>query len=90
MTMAELKSVEETLIKISLKTLYFIGAALVGSTFFAVVLYKDIISGQEAILNEVKKNAVERNWQVQDLRREDEFIKKNISAIESRVARIEN
>ena len=82
MTMAEVKSIEETLIKISVKTLYFIGAALVGSTFFVVILYTNIIASQEMILNEVKKNAVEQNWQIQDVR-------KDISNIDGRITRLE-
>lgn len=87
--MAELKSVEQTLIKISLKTLYFIGGSLVMATFFAVMLYNDIMKGQEAILTEVKKNAIEREYEIQVLEKEDELIRKDIKAIDSRIAQME-
>jgi hypothetical protein len=89
MTMTEVKSIEETLIKISLKTLYFIGGSLVIATFVAVMLYRDIMKGQDDILAEVKKNATERMYEVKDIRRDSEIQRKDIQDIDDRVARLE-
>lgn len=89
MTMAEVKSIEETLIKISLKQLWFLVTFLIGGTVFAVMLYASIMQGQEAILAEVKKNAVERNYQIMDIRKDVESVKKDIAAFDNRIARME-
>lgn len=70
MTQEKSKSVEETLIKISLRQLWFLVVFLVGSSAFAVLLYADIMSSQKDILAEVKKNATERNYIFESVNKE--------------------
>lgn len=82
MTMNDVRSIEETLIKVSVRTLYFIGAALVVGTCFAVMLYASLVQGQEMILAEVKKNALERQYQILDIR-------KDVTSLDKRVAKLE-
>lgn len=82
MTTHEIASVEETLIKISLKSLYFAGTSLVAGAVFAVLLYSNIMQGQIDIMTEVKRNAIERRYQIQDL-------SKDIKNINDRVLKLE-
>lgn len=68
MTMPEAKSIEEQLIKISLRTLAAILIGVVVGVGTAVSMYSNIILTQERILNEVTKTRKDFEIQIMDIR----------------------
>jgi len=80
--MTDQKSIEQALIKISLRSLYFLASALIVCTAFAVMLYGNIMDGQKDIIVEVRKNAAERVYQIEGLR-------KDLNGLENRVIKLE-
>jgi len=68
MTMPEAKSIEEQLIKISLRTLAAILIGVVVGVATAVSMYSNLVLTQERILNEITKTRKDFEYQIQDIR----------------------
>lgn len=65
MTMPEAKSIEEQLIKISLRTLFAIMLGVIVGVGTAVSMYSNLVLTQERILNEITKTRGEFENRIQ-------------------------
>lgn len=68
MTMPEAKSIEEQLIKISLRTLFAIMFGVIVGVGTAVSMYSNLVLTQERILNEITKTRSDFEYQIQVIR----------------------
>lgn len=74
MTMPEAKSIEEQLIKISLRTLFAILTGVIVGVGTAVSMYSNLVLTQERILNEIMKTRKDFEYQIQDIRNDVKII----------------
>lgn len=70
MTIPEAKSIEEKLIKISVRTLWVIVASVVLAVWVGAGFYSELKLTQERILNEVMKARLDFNYQIKDLQKD--------------------
>lgn len=82
MTMPEAKSIEQQLVKISVRTLWFIVASVVVGVWVGAMFYSELKLTQQQILNEVTKTRLDFNYQIKD-------IQKDIQIHESRINQLE-
>jgi peptidoglycan hydrolase CwlO-like protein len=82
MTLPESKSIEEKLIKISVRTLWVIVASVVLAVWVSAGFYSELKLTQERILNEVMKARLDFNYQIKD-------IQKDLHNQESRIQSLE-
>lgn len=83
MTMSEAKSIETTLIKISVRSLwYLIGALLLGSGY-AFTLYSDLKDTNTQIINRLERMEQATQYRI-------ETNEKDIARIDVRVTKLEN
>lgn len=82
MTMAEAKSIETTLIKISVRTLWFIASGLVIAVVYATMCYNDIMSSQAALLQAIKDQGKDTQFEIKDIR-------KDVYNLDQRLVKIE-
>lgn len=82
MTLPESKSIEEKLIKISVRTLWVIVASVVFAVWVGAGFYSELKLTQERILNEVMKARLDFNYQIKD-------IQKDLHNHESRIQSLE-
>ena len=82
MTHQDTKSIEEKLIKISVRTLWVIVASVVLAVWVSAGFYSELKLTQERILNEVMKARLDFNYQIKD-------IQKDLHNQESRIQSLE-
>lgn len=70
MTVQESKSIEEKLIKISVRTLWVIVASVVFAVWVGAGFYSELKLTQERILNEVMKARLDFNYQIKDIQKD--------------------
>lgn len=70
MTHQDTKSIEEKLIKISIRTLWVIVASVVLAVWVSAGFYSELKLTQERILNEVMKARLDFNYQIKDIQKD--------------------
>jgi len=66
----EQKSIETTIIKISVRQAWLIGVSLVFGAFYSTMLYNDIMNGQRDILNAINSRKIEVNYELENIRKD--------------------
>lgn len=74
MTMQERKSIEEQLIKISVRSFLMILGSVIVGVVAAVGMYTNIVNTQERILNEISKTRQDFQYEIKDVRKDIQVI----------------
>lgn len=80
--MTEAKSIENTLIKISVRTAWYISAAVIAGSVLATLFYVDLRDGQKEVVNMIKLQNQSIDFQLQN-------VKKDITGITDRIVKLE-
>jgi hypothetical protein len=83
MTMSELKSIETTLIKISVRTFYYVIAGVAVMVWMLAMVYYDLMASQKQLLVELKKSSQDVEYRIKD-------IAKDVSSLDHRIVLLEN
>jgi peptidoglycan hydrolase CwlO-like protein len=78
MTMQERKSIEEQLIKISVRSFLMILGSVIVGVVAAVGMYTNIVNTQERILNEISKTRLDFQYEIKDVRKDIQTIQGQI------------
>jgi len=66
----EQKSIETTIIKISVRQAWLIGVSLVFGAFWSTMLYNDIMNGQKDILNAINSRTIEVDYELDNIKKD--------------------
>lgn len=87
--MNEAKSIEDKLIKISIRTLWVIVASAVFAVWVGAGFYNELKITQERILNEVTKARLDFQYQIKDVQKDIHKTEKDVQSIQSRLTELE-
>lgn len=80
--MNEAKSIEDKLIKISIRTLWVIIGSVVFAVWIGAAFYSELKLTQERILNEVTKARLEFQYQIKDVQNDVQKLDKRVTELE--------
>jgi peptidoglycan hydrolase CwlO-like protein len=82
MTIHDAKSIEDKLIKISIRTLWVIIGSVIFAVWVGAAFYSELKLTQERILNEVTKARLEFQYQIKDVQNDVQKLDKRVTDLE--------
>jgi peptidoglycan hydrolase CwlO-like protein len=82
MTTYDAKSIEDKLIKISIRTLWVIIGSVIFAVWIGAAFYSELKLTQERILNEVTKARLEFQYQIKDVQNDVQKLDKRVTDLE--------
>jgi peptidoglycan hydrolase CwlO-like protein len=82
MTTYDAKSIEDKLIKISIRTLWVIIGSVIFAVWVGAAFYSELKLTQERILNEVTKARLEFQYQIKDVQNDVQKLDKRVTDLE--------